>query len=576
MCLRRPPGDRKVPGFEGRGATRRMVTTAETLFALLALLAAWRLGGRLRPALDRAEGRLDRLLARPGAPVLLPVAASALARIAVLPVYGPPGFEIHDEFSLLLQARMHLSGHLAMPPPALWPHFETFHVLTFPSYASTYFPARSAPIALGLLLGHPWLGVWAVQLAMVGAIAWALLPAVGRRGAAAGGLVAAAVTGVFGAWVNSYWGGALPALGGALVLGGYLRARAGGGLGAGLALGAGLLALMLTRPFEGFVMCLPFAAALAVTLVRQALSGRWGALAAWAGPPVLALALGVGLIAAQDRAVTGDVGYTGYELNRIQYAVAPALLTSPPIRGARGGDAVMRRFYDEWEAASHGRRDSPAGLARAAARKTVNLWSNMVGPALTVPVLLGFGLLLRARPVPALALAAAYGAFLVETWDFPHYVAGAYPLLLLAAMVGLRRIRAVRRPLDGTVLSWGLMGAVALALAVPVTLAATPENPPCGDLVPRCHHVPRSERSVMADRLAAEPGRDLVLVRFDPDDPIHEGWIWNAPDVAASDVIWARDLGPAANRTLLSRYPGRRVWRIDGTRDPVLEEVPDA
>jgi hypothetical protein len=40
--------------------------------------------------------------------------------------------------------------------------------------------------------------------------------------------------------------------------------------------------------------------------------------------------------------------------------------------------------------------------------------------------------------------------------------------------------------------------------------------------------------------------------------------VWNAADIDGSKVVWARDMGEAANQELLDYFKDRRVWRLNG------------
>jgi len=76
------------------------------------------------------------------------------------------------------------------------------------------------------------------------------------------------------------------------------------------------------------------------------------------------------------------------------------------------------------------------------------------------------------------------------------------------------------------------------------------------------------DRIHMIERLSAIPGSHLVIVRYGPDHNVDRDWIYNAPDIDASRIVWARDMGKERNLELLQYFRGRHVWLMSGDESP--------
>lgn len=546
-------------------ATLGVFTLAEFMLALALLaLAAFapRWGSRRFDTVERLFGGLAH---RPIRQVLAVGLLAIALRALMLPWMGIAEASVADETSILLQAQTFAAGRLANPTHPFWEHFETFYVNQVPAYASMYFPGRGAPLAAGLLLAqNAWVGVWMSMVLMCMAATWMLQGWVALPMALLGGILVTLRLGVFSFWVNSYYGGAFIALGAMLVIGALPRILQAPRWRHGLLMGLGMVILMTSRPYEGFLLCFPVALALLLHLIRSRWQHARLTLVRVALPAVLMVGAGGGLLLAYNQATTGQPLKAAYQLNRETYASVPAFLISPPLKSLHQGPAYFQDYF-AMEGANYGLRKSPLLWLRSGVAKLFHTWNFYIGAIFSAAFFAG---LWSCRRDPFLLGTTAFfmGGYFLETWNFPQYTAPLFPLLLIFMMRGFEWLRArdpVRNP-AGLFLARAMPVAALLMLALPATSFISGSlSMGVNATQTVCCTTSDKLRPALRQLLLDSPGRDLVLVNNGPNNPLGYEMVNNEPDIDKADIVWAHRLGTEKDNRLRQYFADRRVWEFE-------------
>jgi hypothetical protein len=484
-----------------------------------------------------------------------------LVRLALLPILPEPNPSVHDEFSYILGGETFAMGRLANPRHPLAPFFETYHVNVEPEYASKYPPGQAMFLALGIrLFGDPWYGVWISVGLMCGLLTWMLQGWAPPKFALLGGALTVPWFAVSHYWMNSYWGGAVAACGGAMVLGALPRMISRptpwhASVGA-----VGLAALANTRPFEGAVLAL---ACLIAPLCQSNNKARFGKFLKF--PVVLPIGLisflTVGFMALYNYRLTGSPITLPYSLNQQRYAATPIFWVEPPPAPEHRDyrDPAMQEYWEVSDANTYtSTRQMPWRTLAKFVEATSGLMSS-AGKALIWPLALSIFLVHLRRVRAAIIIGAVVaGGFMLQKYSQPHYLSPATGVILILAVFGLRLVRAVRirgRPV-GLAMVVCIVGIalVASALDLKQAIADHPE--------PWAFRSAMDFRRQVEAKLEQESGLHLVIVRYgDAHNPGDEQ-VYNGPDIDRQKIIWAFDRGAVENRTLLQYYDGRKFWLL--------------
>jgi hypothetical protein len=476
-------------------------------------------------------------------------------RLLLLPFLPAPVPGIHDEFSYLLLADTFAHGRLANPPHPMWISFETFHVNWFPTYSSMYPPAQGLVLALGQVLGHPWIGVLLTDSAMCAAILWMLQAWMPARWALLAGALVAMKFGIASYWMNSYWGGAVAATGGALVLGALPRITRRAKTRHTLLLGLGIAILANSRPYEGLLLCIP-----AALFLLRWLAGR-------ANPNVnlhrrirnvlLPLAAMLFLLASfmgfYNWRLTGNPLLFPHTLNVRTYHTAPIFVwghARPPLQY---NNQQFVDFYTDWEHEEYpgtlrGARN--ASWLKLTRYSTTFFWMGLLLalPAIPFP--------LRDRRIRLLVITFFLGlaGLFTVTWSNAHYAAPLTCVIFALIVQSIRHLRTMRipgRPI-GIALSWAIIPLLAMDTGSAVSHRS------CDSLSWTCQGDP--SRAAIQKKLENTPGKHLVIVRYEDGHNVHDEWVFNGAEIETAKVLWARELSEQQNEKLFAYFKDRQIW----------------
>jgi hypothetical protein len=604
----------------------------ESGLVLAALAAAFLFPTAGRHGFEACERCFRSLAERRSLALVLCGLAALAARAAVLPVRPIPTPGVCDEYGYLLMADTFAHGRLTNPTHPMWVFFESFHIIQRPTYTGMYYPAQGLIMALGqVITGHPFWGVWLSAGLMCAGLCWMLQGWLPPVWALLGGLLAVIRLSTFSYWADSYWGGAVAATGGALVLGALPRIKRHQRVRDALWMGLGLALIANSRPYEGVFFGLPVAAALVAWMplgrrrrlrVRRLDAAReqvWHGEKGGVKPPhskalraFSGAVVGQGPITFPLRRVvvrflaplflvlivtgcamgyyfwrtTGSPFNTPYLVNFHTYSATPYFPWQPLKPVPVYHHPVMRDFYLEVLLDRYKMSQSVAGLVTI----TLVVWREILtfylGPALILPLLvataavvLPYGFSWRALSSTVrfhlLVCGTVIAGSTLPLWFAPHYAAPMTGAIYVLVVCAIRRTRPLMwrgRPV-GVFLTRAvplicIVMVLLRAAASPLHLPAPSRWPVAGPPTWEGLAPPNRARARTLAELERVPGRHLVIVHYKPGHAPYKEWVYNRADIDGAKVVWAHDMGPARDAELINYFKDRRVWLAEPDEVP--------
>lgn len=522
---------------------------------VLALALAWILTRDHADRFIALRKLVESVSRRTGLSMALLFGVSVLLN-ATLTYLHQPQPKVHDEFAYQLAADTYASGRLTNPTHPHWEHFETFHVLSHPSYMAKYPAGNGLLLAVGQrLTGNSITGSWLAMGLALACLFWMLCAWIPARWALLGCLLLTINVPMIMAWSQTWWGGSLQLAAGALLFGSMKRiiepdrwSRPTWFYASLFATGAVVLAI--TRPFEGLLACLLAGGVLVCWFIRQQ-DRLWTTMTGIVAPCVVIGGMGVTFLLVNNQAVTGKATTLPYAEHSRQHEATSLWIWKdlPPVPEYKL--PRMESFYINWSRARQQQAQSFEGYVTLVRKKLNLLWRFfpfLGGLCLIwIPWVKGKQSFWLGWCMAALLFVVVVELQLVHSHTFPHYVAPFACLFYVLLFHGLRSWRLVSRDQ-----SWARIMVPAIVVYSGLCLAAYVGWNSLQDSA-----TPRSE---LQARLTAIEGQHLVFVQYPDGYSVHDEWVYNGADIDSARIVWAHNLTREKNQRLVEYYPERSVW----------------
>jgi hypothetical protein len=500
--------------------------------------------------------------------VLLTGFIGTLLSVVLASVFQPTA-QIQDEFAYLLSAEIFASGNFTSPTHPHWQHFESMQIIHQPSYNSKYPPGQSLALAAGHLLGNPIFGACLTTGLSMAALMWMLmgwLPELRKNPKAAMFCMLLIVChpGLLIVWGQSYMGGAVAMLGGALLLGALARFDNNFDPAISVVAAIGISLLVVSRPFEGAVLTLCCLIAVAWQLLRT----RGWKLERLCTHAIVPFAV-VGLLSGSvflmyNQRVTGNPLTMPYSVHESTYGWNKVFLWQTPDSPPSYRHDGMQRFFENDVVTTRAKFGTLSDSVTSQLDTLLEFGLFFLGCSLIIG-LAGVPYLLKQPKIKLALIILIPGllTILVTPWGHSHYVAPFAPLIFLFAIGGLLELWKTREQFAMVKRwNWRLIAVMQLAWLAIIGYKSF-------DAEQTGWH---QQRLSVQQHLNSRPGKDLVFVRYDQDHDVHAEWVYNQADIDGSDIVWAREMSAKSDAELVSYFSDRKVWSINADDESAKPE----
>ncbi|KAF0250327.1 MAG: hypothetical protein FD167_268 [bacterium] len=457
----------------------------------------------------------------------------------------------------------------------MWIHFETFYVLQQPTYMSKYPPGQGLVLALGqILTGYPIVGVWLSMALACAATCWMLQAWLPPRWALLGGLLMILKLGLFSYWSQSFWGGAVAAIGGAILLGALRRIIKQPKMFNALLFGLGLGILANSRPYEGLVFSL-LAMVYLLIWMRGKHSPPFNILLKEIILPLLGLMLVIGtMMGYYNWLITGSPLILPHQLYENIYGTVSDFLWRKPRTTIQYNHEAFRKQYYEWYFFLYNTHQGLSNYINTCVLKIQHLSSFFLS--------LSFGLILCVLPLlrknfwvwfAILNLIILIAGMLQALFSLPHYAAPGTCLVYFLVLQSMRRIYFLRwqNRAVGQLMVWAVPIYCVLLIFLPVILKVDPYmyvNAAYWEAPKAYFPTWMAKREEIISKVKQDKDNYLILIQYLPGERIHNEWVYNEADIDNAKVIWARSMSYEKNCELMKYFSNRKVIFLELGDEP--------